>query len=555
MSEPQRTEAAVRRSRWPGWIWAVPVAAIGIVGWLALREFISSGPEITVTFASAGGIQAGDTKVRYKDVQVGEVKDLKLSEDRSHVVVTIRMNGGFDDALNDGTRFWIVGARLDPADLSSLKTIISGSYIAMDPGHGKPARHFAGLEQPPPVRAAEAGTRFVLHANQLGAIRAGTQVEYLGLAVGKVESASLKAGGFEIRIFVDAPYDKLVHRGTRFWDAGAMSLALGGQGVRAELASLSTLVSGAIAFATTPEAARGPLASADARFPLYPDQAKADDAPRGPQLAYRLRFEGAVGDLARGAAVKLRGFRIGEVTEVGLAFDARRGELETPVTVEIEPERLKLEGVTPPADGNWRPAMDAALDKLVREGLRARLDQSPPVVGGRIVTLDFAKGDQPAGLVRNGDIPEIPTEASGDLAGLAAQASGIMRKIDALPLAEIGDAVRQSAEHVRDLVASPELARSLKSLDRSLANLDRVTREARLQAGPLIASLRKASEAAQQTVRSANAMLGGNGGEQDKDLPQAIYELAKAARAVRALADYLDRHPEALLAGRSGKAP
>jgi alkylation response protein AidB-like acyl-CoA dehydrogenase len=169
--------------------WSGPVAAIAAVGWLAIRYFIvERGPEVTVTFADAGGIQAGNTKVRYKDMEVGEVEDAKLSKDLSHVTVTLRLHSNMEKALTTGTRFWIVGGHLSATDLSALKTIVSGSYIEMDPGPGAPARHFAGLDSPPPVRFGTAGTRFTLHAKQLGSLSAGSAVDYLGLEVGKVES-------------------------------------------------------------------------------------------------------------------------------------------------------------------------------------------------------------------------------------------------------------------------------------------------------------------------------------------------------------------------------
>lgn len=551
--EGQRTQAAVRRSRWPGWIWAVPIVAVVIVGWLVLRQVINQGPTVTVTFDQSGGVKAGDTAVRYKGMNVGTVDDVSLSKDLHHVVMKLELDSSVENALRSGTRFWIVGASVDSVDLASLKTILSGSYIEMDPGPGKPTRNFVGLDRPAPVPAEAAGRRFLLHAQKLD-VSAGASVYYLGLAVGKVESAKLGNDGrnFDIAVFIDAPYDKFVHAGSVFFDAGAVRISTEGGGLSAHLTAVSALLTGAVGFDTSPAAAKGPVATAGQGYRLYASEDAALGAPAGPRISYLVKFDGTVGDLKPGAAVKLRGFRIGSVTDVSLAYDVADGKLETPVTIEIEPGRLKLAGVTLPADGNWRPLLDRALDHLITEGLRARLDQSPPFVGGHIVVLDSTPGTKPAHLIMGGALPQIPATAGGSIAGLAGQASKIMAKINAMPLSEIAANLHQAIGHLDHLVASPKLTQSLDHLDRTLANLQRVTASATGKVGPLIESLRRTADATHQTIALANSVLGGNSGDQNRDLPQALYELTNAARSIRELANYLDRHPEAVLEGKSG---
>jgi paraquat-inducible protein B len=554
-SAGKRTEAAFRRSRWPGWIWAVPIAALIIVGWLALRGIVNRGPEVTVTFASAGGIQAGDTKVRYRGLDVGAVEDVRLAKDLSHVVVTLRLDSKFDHALTQGTRFWIVGANIGLENLAALKTIVSGPYIAIDPGPGKPTRRFTGLEQAAPVAAETAGTRFVLHAHELGSLTQGAAVKYLGLDVGVVESDRLvdHGRGFDIDVFIRAPFDKLVHAGTRFWNAGAVRISTSG-GLSAQLVSLPAIVSGAIAFETLPEGESGPAATTGDRFQLYDSEQDALGAPIGQTISYRIEFGGAVGDLRPGAPVMLRGFRVGEVTAVDFAYDARKDRLETPVTLELEPARLKLEGASPEANGDWTPAVNQALDEMIRQGLRARLGRTAPVIGRRIVSLDFVAGAQPAHLLTGGKEPEIPAAPSGDIAGLTAQAGAIMSKINAVPFAAIGDDLRQVAAQVKGMTASPALQRSVDHIERASAALDRTLRLVNSRAGPVLKSVDEAASEAQQAATSANTVLGGAQAEQDRDLPHALHELAGAARSIRALADYLDRHPEALLEGKAGSS-
>ncbi|HZS85389.1 MAG TPA: MlaD family protein [Stellaceae bacterium] len=548
----RRSAALPRRSRWPGWIWAVPLAALGIVVWLGVRSFIARGPEIDVSFESSAGIRAGITEVRYKGIAVGKVEDVELSPDLGHVTATLRMDSSVEKHLNRGTRFWIVGASFSPADFAALKTIIAGPYIEMDPGSGPPTRHFAGLMHPPAVPNSAAGTRFTLEAEGSATAEAGSPISYLGLRVGTVEARRLlKDGkGFELDAFIAAPYDKLVHAGTRFWNAGGVALQVTGQGFEAKLPSLGALLSGAIAFATPEAAAATPLGRAGERFPLYPDKRAAEDAPSGPRLPYLVAFGGAVGDLALGAPVKLRGFRIGEVSAVSLVFDSKSGALETPAVIEIEPDRLGLAGTAPPSDGSWRPVLDRALSEMIANGLRARLDRDPPLIGGRIVTLAFVPDAPPAALATGGRYPEIPAVPSGDIGALTASAGEIARRIAGLPLPEIAQGLHDIVGRLDRLAASPAVTASLQHLDRTLASLDHVTHEANGKIGPLIASLRRTADAAQSAAAAANNLMGGGFAEQNRDLPAALHELATAARSVRSLANYLDRHPEALLQGK-----
>jgi paraquat-inducible protein B len=153
----------------------------------------------------------------------------------------------------------------------------------------------------------------------------------------------------------------------------------------------------------------------------------------------------------------------------------------------------------------------------------------------------------------NGSKPEIPTAPPNGIGNIAAQAHAIMSKIDQVPFAQIGKDLGQTAQRLEALTSSPEVKQSLEHLDHALANLDEVARTASKDAGPLMHSLRKTADAAQQTVASADAVLGGSGSQQNRNLPEALEEISRAARAMRTLANYLDRHPEALIGGRASQ--
>ena len=550
---PLRTDAEIIHSRWPGWIWAVPLAVLGVVAWLVLRHFAERGPAVTVRFAAAEGVKPDDTKVRYRGVEVGTVQDVQLASDLGGVIVTLRLNRKVADALRAGTRFWIAGTAPTLDNLSSVKTVLSGPFIGMDPGGGPPARAFVGLAGPPQVMNGIPGRRFLLHAEQLGTIAPGTRVDYHGLEVGTVESARFlgEGRGFDVAAFIRAPYDGLVHANSRFWMVGTVSLSLGATGVQARLSPLSALLTGAVEFDLPRGLPPGSEASPRSRFSVYETKAAAEGAPFGPQVPFRVRFSGAAGGLAPGAAVTLEGFPVGRVTTVDLEYDARTGRLSSPVGIEVEPRRLRFLGLSAAAAEDWPRVVTAALARLVGEGLRARLESSTPVIGPRQVALAMAGGSAGPPAVPAADgVLEIPPAPSADVNALLGQAREVLAGIQAVPLARIGADLNDTSRRVAALVSSPQVAESLGHLDRTLAHLEVLSRDADRQVGPLIASLRQTAQAAQQAVAATNAVMGGSGAVQNRNLPTALDELTRAARSIRELADYLNDHPEALVTGR-----
>lgn len=225
------------------------------------------------------------------------------------------------------------------------------------------------------------------------------------------------------------------------------------------------------------------------------------------------------------------------------------------MTIVIRPLRLNLQGATPPADGDWRAVTDTALAGLVARGYRARLVQSPPLLGPRSISLDLVKGTRPAALEPGGENRLFPTVASGDVAGLADKAGTILDKVDAIPLQEIGANVRRLTAHLDSLTGSPQVSDSLAHLDSTLQQVDAMVREVKPQVGPLVVKLNTAADQINRTATSANAVLSGEGQAQDSSLPEAIRQLTEAARTLRSLGDYLGRHPEALLRGKAKERP
>jgi paraquat-inducible protein B len=546
-------QAIEHHSRWPGWIWAIPIAAVAIVGYLGFQQFAEQGPSVTVTFPTAGGIQANQTKVKYEELDVGEVQSVKFQKDLRHVDVVIELHTDMAGHLGKGTKFWIAGQNPSISDLSSLKSVITGPFIGIEPHPGKKQNHYEGLTVKPVTANNTTGTRYILNADELGTISRGSPVYYHDLNVGEVAEAELGPDSRHFRIiaFIRTPFDKLVHTDTRFWDASAVQVSMAAGGPKLQLQSLPALFQGAVDFAT-PDSSIGGPAGNDTEFILYKTRDAAEHAPNSRAVRYRVVFQAQdAGGLDSGAPVTLEDKRVGTVESSTLQYDFQGKQLQSRVTLALNPSSLALANGAQWAD-DPRPQMDELLSELISQGLRARIGSSVPLVGGKTVQLAFEKGAQQASL-GSGDMPQIPAASgSGDIMSAV---NDVAAKIDAMPLDRIAANVHTITEHAAAISASPQITQSLDHLDQSLANLEQVTKDAKAQAGPILTELRRVAREAQTTVAAARNVISNSPLGQNQpgtaSLGDTFYELSRAARSLRELADYLDRHPEALIRGRS----
>jgi paraquat-inducible protein B len=287
-NHPQEpVEARVRPHRWIVWVWIVPIAAAAVVAWLAYRAIAERGPEITISFAAAQGLQPGQATIQHLNAVLGTVTSLHLTHDMRRVIVHARMSRVATPYLNDATIFYVVTPRLGVEGISGLSTIVSGAYIEMYPGKGgKARRHFVGLDSPPTVPPGTAGRSFTLHAPDLSSLTRGSPVTYRGVDVGVVTKYSLAGDGHDVSVtaFIRAPNDRLVHPGTRFWNAGGVAMTLGPQGLQVRANSWQQLLAGGVAFDTPPAAMADAPSAEGTVFQLYDNEQAAKGTPSGPPL-------------------------------------------------------------------------------------------------------------------------------------------------------------------------------------------------------------------------------------------------------------------------------
>ncbi len=542
---PPEVEVSTRRRL--SFLWLLPLVAALIAGWLGWRWLEDRGPQIVITFQSGDGLEAGRTRIKHKNVDLGVIDSVRLSDDLSQVIATARMDRSAGRHLKEGTRFWVVAPRLSLGGISGLSTVVSGTYVEMEPGGGEDRREFDALDEPPVIRADVPGRSFSLKAEQLGSLAQGSPVYFRGVQVGEVMGYNLSPQDrtVSVSIFIRAPYEGLVHEGSRFWRSSGVQFTAGAEGLKFQTESLKTLALGGVVLETPPDPEAGGQAKDWATFTLYEDQATAAAARDRLRVRYRLEFPGSIQGLQAGAPVLLRGLTVGHVAAVRLEYDEATQELRIPVEIDFEPDLVARTYAV--IDG--RPMDEAAVRRLiatqVEKGLRARLASGNLLTGQKLVSFDYAPGLPPApGSERS----ELPTVASSDLDSIMASAGVVMEKVSALPLDGLIADLRGTLQSVSGLAGSPDLARSLAALAKALGSADALMRDADRQLPELVKSLRGVATAAQGTLNSANGLLGGGGGQ--ADLAGVMRQLNDAARSFRVLADYLERHPEALLRGK-----
>jgi paraquat-inducible protein B len=307
-----------------GLVWLIPIVAGAIGAYLAYDAISSRGPTITIAFETANGLTAGKTKVRYRNVDVGTVDSIAISDDLAHVLVTCSMDKSANPYLNEHSRFWVVRPRIGAGGISGLGTLVSGAYIAHSPGgkEGKRTRQFTGLESPPIERADAPGLKLVLHTDELRGLNVGSPVLHRQENVGAVERHQLAADGksVEIDVYVQPEYRSLVGSNSRFWNASGVEVKAGIGGVDIQTESLAALLAGGIAF-DTPGKGEPEKLEHGAKFWLHASRADMEESGfRYGGLALVVEAP-ELGGLKVGDRVYYREEPVGAVVSHGLSAD------------------------------------------------------------------------------------------------------------------------------------------------------------------------------------------------------------------------------------------
>jgi len=532
---PEPATAVRIRRRLPT-VWLIPLVATIIGLWLAFNAFVDKGPTFVIAFRNGDGLEAGRTKIKCKDVEVGKVKSLKLSHDRTMVEVTAELTRDAAELLSADSRFWIVRARISTSGVSGLGTLLSGAYISMDPGEpGTDSRQavprravprrFEGLETPPIVTSLQGGRLFTLRAEKLGSMTVGSPVYFRQIPVGDVAGFDLEPDGksVAIKVFIREPYDKLVHKDTRFWNVGGVDVTLDASGIRMSSDSMIDLLLGGVAFENPVSLDALETVPEGHIFALYASHERIYEKVYLDKHYYVLDFNESVRGLTRGAPVEFRGIKVGQVEDLKLEFHAKPLEVHVPVLIAIEPERLSVLG------GGSLTSMDAVVEKMVARGLRAQLKMGSLLTGSLFVDLDFFPQAPPRGLVPYGKYRALPTMPT-TMGALVSNLTRFLDRLQKLPLEDIAGELKTTVPALKE------------TLQQATTLLNRLDQETAPQAQATLVQAQATLATLEKTLQ-ADAPI-------QQDLRRALDEFAKASRALRDLADTLERNPEALLWGK-----
>ena len=532
-------------------VWLIPLLAMLIGVWLVVKTIRETGPTITIVFKSAEGLVPGKTEIKYKDVTVGKVQRIQLSENLSQVLVSAAMSPELAAHLTGDTLFWIVRARLAVGEVSGISTLLSGAYIGMMPGRsGKVVDRFEGSEKPPAIFLDTPGRQFNLRAEQLGSLDIGSPVYYRQVKVGRVTNVNMAEDGTSLllEIFVEAPYHRQVKRDSRFYNASGLDMKIGADGVRIDMPSLASLLVGGISFFTAEDIKTTPPPAESQIFTLYDNRDVDYAASYSYREYYLLYFEETVRGLSAGAPVDFYGIKIGEVVSIRLLFDQDTLTFRIPVLIAIEPDRIELSGELAIPEYE-------VMEKLVEKGLRAQQRTGNLLTGQSYVSLRIQSEAEPQDI-RMGDVyPVLPT-IPNTVEEIAATAKRLLDRFNHLPLEETLEDIREAARQVTDMTGSKALESAIDNIDQSFATFKKVTSDLNDGTLPKVNRMLDQAKASlargEEALATANTVLG-EGAPIAYNLNRLLLELQEAARAVEALADYLERHPDAIVFGKGNQ--
>ncbi|HIF50598.1 MAG TPA: MCE family protein [Thiotrichaceae bacterium] len=555
ISSPQ-----VSKQSGPSIVWIIPLITLLVGGWLVVKTLSEQGPQISISFKTAEGIEVGKTKVKYKNVDIGVVERIKFSDDFSNVILTAEFSQGSEKFLRRSTRFWVVKPQLGLQGASGLSTLISGAYIEIEPGPGAAQRHFVGLEKQPVVKADEQGKEIVLVTQKLGSIDRGSPIYYQGLLAGEVLGYELgnDRKSVYVHAFIKDPFDQLIRGNTYFWNVSGINVSMGADGFKVQTESIRSLMFGGIAF-DTPETLEQASTDVDNLvFTLNESFDVLEERSYTRKLKFIMFFDSSVRGLSLGAPVEFKGIKVGSVLDVRLEFDKEDTTFRIPVLIEIELQRI-IERGSEDTSSSYR-----TLDTLVERGLRARLKTGSLLTSQLYVELDMHP-DTPISLSgEETQFPELPTLGTANFGAITKSVEDLLAKFNAIDIDEVTTVLLDTIKNANStlitadktignankLITLPGIPTAVEDLQISLnkfktimQKVDESNIQEAINAGHL------ALESLIVTLGRTNKILEPNSPAQ-YNLIKLTGELEETARSIRSLVETLERNPQSLIFGK-----
>jgi len=546
----------IRKKRGLSRIWLIPIIAALIGVWMIYKYLDEQGTMITIAMPNAEGITAGKTLIKTRSVSIGVVKQVNLADNLEQVIVTAEIEKRYLKLLKTDSSIWAIQPRIDKTGISGLGTILSGTYLELQPGSSEEAaNHFELLETPPFISRHVKGRRFQLHGKNAEVLQVGAPVTYNGVTVGSIEEINFDwySETMRYQIFVEEPNYNLVTNNTLFWINSGVELDLSADGINFKTGSLSQLLAGGIAFGRPAREPKGKVAEDGHRFILSGSYKESLDERYDEFEYYAAIFDESVRGLRPGAPVEFRGVRIGTVVEVPAIIGRNdkshfmtSNDKRIPVLIKIEFQRIYRDAE------QSRSFWTDNLDQWLKDGLRISLQTGNLLTGGLFLEVGFFPDEETPPTETLANYKVIPTTSSGGLSQLSAQISDFLNKLNSLNIQQTLTSIdktllqfSQLAEKTTSLVDDATKREIPAEIDTSLRELQATLKDFQRD-GPLYSDIQKSLKSLEQLSHDFQ-----NGAPVYNDMRRALQSMEQLSKELQPFSKSLNEHPSILIFDKS----
>ena len=429
-------------------IWLIPISAVLIGVWMIYFHLSSLGPLVVINFETAEGIEAGKTKIKIKNVEVGMVESVDLSNNLEGVAVRARIHKHDEHLLKEDTQFWVVRPRIGKGGISGLGTLFSGAYIELSPGSSAVENYeFIGLDAEPITPAGTPGIHVTLESSGYQALQIGDPVLFHGIDVGRIEHFHFNTRERKVyyNAFIQSPYDNLITTNTKFWEVSGIEIDSSADGIRIQLGTLESMISGGVTFDVPNDLPRGERVTGREFFIIYPNKEAINENRYNYVLNYILLFKDSIRGLKPGAPVEYRGVKIGTVVRTDVNYPEITNVLDQntliPVMIAVEPARMGFED-----NEDTLPLVEQKITALLKKGLRGALATGNLLTGSKYIELQYGE-DIMNSLESFSSYSVIPTLES-QFEQIVSKMSKLMDKLNDLPLESVVSSANSSLQQV-----------------------------------------------------------------------------------------------------------
>lgn len=445
MNDIQTPDATIKPVKTVSTVWFIPVIAVFIGCWMIYYQWSNEGQEITVHFLTAEGMEAGKTKIKSRNVDIGEVSQIELNKNGDGVIITATIKKSAKQFLVTDSMFWVVSPQISHTGVSGLSTLISGVYVEISPGKSTKERYqFEALDSPPLTPAGTPGLHITLNSNDQFAYTKGDPIIYKGLTVGQFEDIYFN---FEERVvyynaFIKAPYHQLITSNTKFWDVSGLQLDLNADGISVKTGNFETMLTNGVTFGIPNGMAIGEKIGDRSYFDIYANYEAADDERYRRSTEFVVLVSDSIRGLSVGAPVEYRGIQIGKVQSVNMALTRSDNKLtkedfKIPVLISLQPGRIGL-----PDNDERKELMTKQNIYWIEHGLKAVLRTGNILTGSLYVDLQHNKDQPISEIEKYADYLIIPT-SSDDFSQITAKAEQFMDNLNNIPLNNLSENANQ----------------------------------------------------------------------------------------------------------------